>query len=139
MRGVGIPTVSLWASVPHYVHNAPSPKAVLALLAKLEELTGLSIPRGSLETEAKAWEAGVDALAAAATAPRADAPTVARVPATSPGGRATAPDVSGCRSGIRHGAPLRGIRHRAPLRGIRHALIAPVASSAKIVPPRRMR
>ena len=31
---VGIPTVSLWASVPHYVHNAPSPKAVLALLDK---------------------------------------------------------------------------------------------------------
>ncbi|MFD4419958.1 PAC2 family protein [Agromyces sp. NPDC058484] len=60
----GIPVVSLWASVPHYVHNAPSPKAVLALLAKLEELTGLSIPRGTLEAEAKAWEAGVDALAA---------------------------------------------------------------------------
>jgi len=61
---LGIPTVSLWASVPHYVHNAPSPKAVLALLGKLEELTGLSIPRGTLETEAQAWEAGVDALAA---------------------------------------------------------------------------
>lgn len=61
---VGIPTVSLWASVPHYVHNAPSPKAVLALLGKVEELTGLSIPRGTLEVEAKAWEAGVDALAA---------------------------------------------------------------------------
>ena len=60
----GIPTVSLWASVPHYVHNAPSPKAVLALLGKLEELTGLSIPRGSLEIESKAWEVGVDALAA---------------------------------------------------------------------------
>ncbi|MEF3403728.1 PAC2 family protein [Agromyces sp. CCNWLW203] len=60
---VGIPTVSLWASVPHYVHNAPSPKAVLALLGKVEELTGLSIPRGSLEVDAKAWEAGVDALA----------------------------------------------------------------------------
>ena len=60
---VGIPTVSLWASVPHYVHNSPSPKAVLALLGKLEELTGLSIPRGNLEAEAKAWEAGVDALA----------------------------------------------------------------------------
>ena len=61
---VGIPTVSLWASVPHYVHNAPSPKAVLALLGKVEELTGLSIPRGSLEDEAQAWEASVDALAA---------------------------------------------------------------------------
>ncbi|KRC62684.1 carboxylate--amine ligase [Agromyces sp. Root81] len=60
----GIPTVSLWASVPHYVHNAPSPKAVLALLGKVEELIGLSIPRGSLEVDAKAWEAGVDALAA---------------------------------------------------------------------------
>ncbi|MGI9825125.1 proteasome assembly chaperone family protein [Agromyces sp. Marseille-Q5079] len=60
----GIPTVSLWASVPHYVHNAPSPKAVLALLGKLEELTGLSIPRGTLEAEAKTWESGVDALAA---------------------------------------------------------------------------
>ncbi|GAA4056773.1 PAC2 family protein [Agromyces indicus] len=60
---VGIPTVSLWASVPHYVHNAPSPKAVLALLGKVEELTGLSIPRGSLEDEAQAWEASVDALA----------------------------------------------------------------------------
>ncbi|MFF2369324.1 PAC2 family protein [Agromyces sp. NPDC058110] len=60
----GIPTISLWASVPHYVHNAPSPKAVLALLGKLEELTGLSIPRGTLEDEAKTWEAGVDALAA---------------------------------------------------------------------------
>ncbi len=60
----GIPTVSLWASVPHYVHNAPSPKAVLALLGKLEELTGLSIPRGTLEEEAKTWESGVNALAA---------------------------------------------------------------------------
>lgn len=60
----GIPTASLWVSVPHYVHNAPSPKAVLALLAKLEELTGLSIPRGTLEEDAQAWEAGVDALAA---------------------------------------------------------------------------
>lgn len=59
----GLPTVSLWVSVPHYVHNAPSPKAVLALLGKLEELTGLSIPRGTLEADAKAWEAGVDALA----------------------------------------------------------------------------
>ncbi|WP_308796267.1 proteasome assembly chaperone family protein [Agromyces silvae] len=59
----GLPTVSLWVSVPHYVHNAPSPKAVIALLGKLEELTGLSIPRGTLEADAQAWEAGVDALA----------------------------------------------------------------------------
>jgi len=59
----GIPTVSLWASVPHYVHNAPSPKATLALLDKLEELVDVVIPRGGLLTEAREWEEGIDALA----------------------------------------------------------------------------
>ena len=60
---VGIPTVSIWASVPHYVHNAPSPKATLALIEKLEEITDLVIPRGDLLDEAQAWETGIDALA----------------------------------------------------------------------------
>ena len=59
----GIPTVSLWASVPHYVHNAPSPKATLALLDKLEELVDVVIPRGDLLEEAREWEEGIDALA----------------------------------------------------------------------------
>ena len=59
----GIPTVSLWASVPHYVHNAPSPKATLALLDKLEELVDVVIPRGDLLDEAREWEEGIDALA----------------------------------------------------------------------------
>lgn len=61
---VGIPTISLWASVPHYVHNAPSPKATLALLDKLEELVDVVIPRGELLDEAREWEQGIDALAA---------------------------------------------------------------------------
>lgn len=61
---VGIPTISLWASVPHYVHNAPSPKATLALLDKLEELVDVVIPRGDLLDEAREWEEGIDALAA---------------------------------------------------------------------------
>jgi hypothetical protein len=60
---VGIPTVSLWASVPHYVHNAPSPKATLALLDRLEELVDVTIPRGELLDEARTWEEGIDALA----------------------------------------------------------------------------
>lgn len=59
----GIPTVSIWASVPHYVHNAPSPKATLALIDKLEEIIDVVIPRGGLVDEASAWEAGIDALA----------------------------------------------------------------------------
>jgi hypothetical protein len=60
----GLPTVSLWACVPHYVHNAPSPKATLALITKLEQLTGVTVPRGDLAEQSAAWEAGVDALAA---------------------------------------------------------------------------
>ena len=60
---VGIPTVSIWASVPHYVHNAPSPKATLAIIEKLEELTHLVIPRGDLVAESAAWENGIDVLA----------------------------------------------------------------------------
>lgn len=62
---VGIPAVSLWASVPHYVaSHAPSPKATLALLERLAELSGADVPRGTLETEAAAWEASIDAAAA---------------------------------------------------------------------------
>jgi hypothetical protein len=59
----GIPSLSIWASVPHYVHNAPSPKATLAILDKLEEIVDVVIPRGDLVTEAQAWESGIDALA----------------------------------------------------------------------------
>lgn len=60
----GIPTMSIWASVPHYVHNAPSPKAMLALIDKLEEIIDVVIPRGDLVAEAAEWENGIDALAA---------------------------------------------------------------------------
>jgi hypothetical protein len=60
---VGIPTLSIWASVPHYVHNAPSPKAMLALIDKLEEIIDVVIPRGDLVTEATDWQAGIDVLA----------------------------------------------------------------------------
>ena len=59
----GVTTMSIWASVPHYVHNAPSPKATLAILDKLEEIVDVVIPRGELVTEAQAWESGIDALA----------------------------------------------------------------------------
>jgi len=60
---VGIPTVSVWASVPHYVHSSPSPKATLALLDRLEELVGIRVDRRELLAEAAAWESGIDQLA----------------------------------------------------------------------------
>jgi predicted ATP-grasp superfamily ATP-dependent carboligase len=63
-EAAGIPTMSIWASVPHYVHNAPSPKAMLALIDKLEEIVDVVIPRGELAAEAAEWESGINALAA---------------------------------------------------------------------------
>lgn len=62
-NGVGIPTVSLWAQVPHYVAQPPSPKATLALLRSVEDVLDLSLPLADLQEEARAWERGVDELA----------------------------------------------------------------------------
>lgn len=62
---IGVPVLTLWAQVPHYVHSAPSPKATLAMLDKLEELLDVVIPRGELLTAANDWEANIDRIAAA--------------------------------------------------------------------------
>jgi len=61
---VGLPSVSLWAAVPHYVAQPPSPKATLALLRRVEDLLDLSVELGELPEDARAWEHGVDELAA---------------------------------------------------------------------------
>ena len=59
----GLPALSLWAAVPHYVGQAPSPKAVLALLGRVEDLLEMPVPLEDLPSEAEAWEHGVDELA----------------------------------------------------------------------------
>jgi predicted ATP-grasp superfamily ATP-dependent carboligase len=60
----GVPALSLWAAVPHYVGQSPSPKAVLALLSRVEEMLEVPVPLGDLPEDAQAWERGVDELAA---------------------------------------------------------------------------
>ena len=59
----GIPSLHLWAHVPHYVHTSPSPKVTLALLEELENRVGITTDRTDLELEAMRWEEGIDALA----------------------------------------------------------------------------
>jgi proteasome assembly chaperone (PAC2) family protein len=59
----GLPAISFWAAVPHYVSQAPCPKATLALLRSVEDLTDIAIPLGELAEEARAWQHGVDELA----------------------------------------------------------------------------
>lgn len=60
----GIPAVSFWAHVPHYVASPPCPKATLALLRRVEDMLDVSVPLGELPELARAWERGVDELAA---------------------------------------------------------------------------
>jgi predicted ATP-grasp superfamily ATP-dependent carboligase len=52
----GIPSASVWASVPHYVAAAANPKAALALLRRIEALIGVSVDVSELETSAADYE-----------------------------------------------------------------------------------
>jgi proteasome assembly chaperone (PAC2) family protein len=59
----GIDAISLWAAIPHYASNSPSPKATLALINALEDFLTISLPLGALPNEAVEWEPEVDELA----------------------------------------------------------------------------
>lgn len=61
---VGVPAVSIWAAVPHYIAHAPCPKASLALLGRAESLLNIPLPEGDLPDEARAWQRGADELSA---------------------------------------------------------------------------
>jgi proteasome assembly chaperone (PAC2) family protein len=47
-RREGIPSVSLWAAVPHYVSLAPSPRAARALCERLGGVLGIGVEVGEL-------------------------------------------------------------------------------------------
>src|SRR5512132_228132 len=61
----GIPSASLWAAVPHYVAAVPNPKAALALLRRLEGLTGIAVDATDLEEETESYEEQVGRAVAA--------------------------------------------------------------------------
>ncbi|MGH9129433.1 MAG: PAC2 family protein [Acidimicrobiales bacterium] len=61
----GIPSVSLWASVPHYVAQSPSPKATLALVERTVGLLGVSLDAFDLKVATSAYERQVNEMVAA--------------------------------------------------------------------------
>lgn len=61
----GIVSASLWAAVPHYVAAVPNPKAALALLRRLEGLTGIAVEAGELEEETETYEEQIGRAVAA--------------------------------------------------------------------------
>ena len=54
-RRQGMPSVSLWAAVPHYVSLAPSPRAAKALCARLADLLAVPIELGELEEAERSY------------------------------------------------------------------------------------
>jgi proteasome assembly chaperone (PAC2) family protein len=64
-RQLGMTSASLWAAVPHYVAAVPNPKAALALLRRLEGLTGIAVEARDLEEEATSYEEQIDRAVAA--------------------------------------------------------------------------
>jgi len=61
-RQAGMPSVSLWAPVPHYVASPPNPKATRALLERLSDVLAIPIGLGDLAEASVAWEARVNEL-----------------------------------------------------------------------------
>ncbi|GAB3197519.1 PAC2 family protein [Geodermatophilus arenarius] len=59
----GLPAVSFWAAVPHYVSQPPSPRATVALLQRVEEVLELAVPLGALPQQADDWVKTVDEMA----------------------------------------------------------------------------
>jgi len=61
----GIPAVSFWAAVPHYVSQARVPKAAVALLHRVEEVLDVEVPLGALPEQAEEWERTISEMAEA--------------------------------------------------------------------------
>jgi proteasome assembly chaperone (PAC2) family protein len=64
-RRLGMSSASLWAAVPHYVAAVPNPKAALALVRRLEGLTGIAVEVSELEDEAASYEEQIGRAVAA--------------------------------------------------------------------------
>ena len=61
----GVPAMSFWAAVPHYVSQARVPKAAVALLQRVEEVLDVEVPLGGLPEQAEEWERTVSEMAEA--------------------------------------------------------------------------
>jgi len=109
----GVPAISIWAAVPHYVSQPPSPKATLALLHRVEEVLDMEVPLGGLPEQAEEWQRTVSEMAdededvrnyVRALEERGDAET----PLNETSGEAIAADFERYLRRRRHGGPTFG-------------------------------
>jgi predicted ATP-grasp superfamily ATP-dependent carboligase len=62
-HAAGVPSVSLWAPVPHYIAAPPNPPATLGLLERFGSLLGLEFELNRLEDSVDSWRRRVDEVA----------------------------------------------------------------------------
>jgi hypothetical protein len=60
----GVPLVSLWAGLPHYINAVPNPRGALALIQKLVPLLGCRIDEEPLQKSAAEFEERISKLVA---------------------------------------------------------------------------
>lgn len=58
----GIPSVSFWASVPHYLPSMPSAPAALSILSALQVMLDIQVDASTLEESAQEYEQQVSAV-----------------------------------------------------------------------------
>jgi proteasome assembly chaperone (PAC2) family protein len=58
----GIPTVGLWAALPHYLNLAPNPWGAMALIEELRRLLPMAVDTGALADQTEAFDAAVAEL-----------------------------------------------------------------------------
>ncbi|MGW8591044.1 PAC2 family protein [Dietzia sp. NPDC055877] len=56
----GVPTLSLWAGVPHYVASPPNPRGTEAMLSWLAENLGMAVAMDALRAQSRTWVEKVD-------------------------------------------------------------------------------
>jgi len=76
--GAGIPAVSLWAQVPHYVAQPPSPKATLALLRGVEDILDAPLPLAEQDSEVAEYVRTLEEAKDAMELPEASGDAIAR-------------------------------------------------------------
>jgi predicted ATP-grasp superfamily ATP-dependent carboligase len=59
-RRAGVPNMSLWAALPHYLSATPNPRGTLALLLRLTQWLGVRLDTGPLERAAADFQAKIN-------------------------------------------------------------------------------
>lgn len=58
----GVSCISLWANVPHYVAQTPSPKAALALVRRITSILGIEVDTQKLESDSVEYTSQIDEI-----------------------------------------------------------------------------